>query len=149
MAVRFKLRSYCYKGQDHPYPLHWRLKLRGKLIAVRNRNMFYHYWEFSDSSVVRPLACLPYWLYYVDLYNVSVDCGNSLLWGAYNNMLMRVAARCKAWSLVARSNVGAVGSSLTWGVDTYVRLFILCSGCRQTSWDGLILRPMNPTVYKK
>jgi hypothetical protein len=43
--------------------------------------------------------------------------------------LITVAARSKAWTVFARSNIGIVGSDPTQGMDVCVRLFcVLCAG---------------------
>jgi hypothetical protein len=41
-------------------------------------------------------------------------------------MPITVAARCKAWTILARSNAGIVGSNPTQGMDVCVRLLCVC-----------------------
>jgi hypothetical protein len=57
-----------------------------------------------------------------------------------------VAPRFKAWTLFARSNADIVGSNPTQGMDVCVCVY---SECMQRPWDGLITRPMSPTVCVK
>jgi hypothetical protein len=57
-----------------------------------------------------------------------------------------VAARSKAWTVFARSNIDIVGSNPTGGMDVCVRLFCLCCPVwRKRPCNGMILRPMSPT----
>jgi hypothetical protein len=61
-------------------------------------------------------------------------------------LLIPVAARCKAWTVFARSNAGTVGSNSTWSMNGCVRLFcvcvVLCAGSGlATDWSP---RPRSP-----
>jgi hypothetical protein len=62
-----------------------------------------------------------------------------------------VAARSKAWTVVALSNAGIVGSNPTQGMDVCLRLFYVCVVLRvdsdlATGWSPIQKLP--PTVYK-
>jgi hypothetical protein len=64
---------------------------------------------------------------------------------------IKVAARSKAWTVFARSNVGIVGLNPTQGMDVCVRLFcvrvVLCVGNGlATGWSPV--HGVLPTVYR-
>jgi hypothetical protein len=43
-------------------------------------------------------------------------------------MTIAVAARSKAWTVLARSNAGIVSSNPTRGMDVFLHLFSVCVG---------------------
>jgi hypothetical protein len=50
-------------------------------------------------------------------------CIQTYFWQSVIHKPITIAARSKAWTVFARSNIGTVGSNLTWGMDVRVRLF--------------------------
>jgi hypothetical protein len=70
----------------------------------------------------------------------------TFLYYVYENLLITVAARSKAWNFFARPNAGIVGSNATQGTDVCLRLFCVCVVlCRQRPWVRLIHRPRSAT----
>jgi hypothetical protein len=86
------------------------------------------------------------------LHEVSIfifsDADGSWYYGVYVlDYPIVVAARCKAWTVFARSDAGIVDSNPTQGMDVCVRLFcvcvVLCVGRGlATAWSP---GPMSPT----
>jgi hypothetical protein len=82
----------------------------------------------------------------------------TLFWSLYykhwhQHKPVTLAAQSKAWTVFARSEAGIVGSNPNQGMDVWCGYaFILCLCCpvfRYRPCDGLITRPMSPTIYEK
>jgi hypothetical protein len=49
-------------------------------------------------------------------------------------LMLQGVSRSKAWTVLARSNTGIVGSNPIWGMDVYVHLYCVGSGLA-TGWS--------------
>jgi hypothetical protein len=69
----------------------------------------------------------------------------------HTRLPITVTARCKAWTVFARSNIGIVGSNPTRGINVCARLFCVCvvlrAGSRlATGWSPV--QGVLSTVYR-
>jgi hypothetical protein len=84
--------------------------------------------KVSGANICWPLSTYMLFLpYIVGIISVkSVEGNGAILGSRTNRWQIPVPARSRAWTIIARSNTGILGSNSTQGMDVSLRLFCVC-----------------------